>query len=192
MGAGKTSTSKVLIPVANGIDNQFMSDVLGNRDDKSFSNRSFVVSGVGASAMGHLKAGYYHVHSPAKVYPPLADAITLTANASGWTYGTKVEIIPASTITVNFDIHWIIVSEISAVDEYELSLYSGEVASEVLIATVAFNRSSTFAQEGNLPCQIPPQLANKRISAALACKSTNARTCTIKLYYHEYPDVTVE
>ena len=178
-------------PNENGVGNDTLADVIGNRQDKSFSNRSFIVSGIGASVIGHLKAGYFHIHSSAKVYPSLADAIVLTTDASGWTYGTKVEIIPSSTITVNFDIHWAIIGEISAVDEYELSIYKGTAGNEEVISTIAFNRSTAFAQEGNLPIQIPPQLANQRISAALACKSANARTCSIKLYYHEYPDISI-
>lgn len=170
---------------ADSAANTSINDVVGNKSDKSFSNGSST-----PSLAGHLKANYYYVHSPAKVYPTLADSITLTADASGWTLGAKAEVIPADTITTKFDIHWILVSEISAVDEYELVVYKGAGGAEEEIGRIAFNRSSTFSQEGDLPIQIAPQSANTRISMALACKSTNARTCNVKVYYHTYPDIT--
>ena len=172
------------VPAQNSADNELIMDVIGNKTDESFSNSSST-----PSVIGHLKASYYHVHSPAKVYPTLADAVTLTTSDAGWTLGTIVEIIPADTIDVKFDVHWVVVGAISAVDEYELVLYHGASESEEEIGRIVFNRSSNFSQEGNLPIQIAPQSANTRISAALACKSENARTCTVKLYYHTYPDI---
>ena len=168
----------------NGTANATINDVIGNKEDYSFSDGQD-----NPTVVGHLKAGYYHVHSKARVYPVLADAVTITASAAGWTYGNKIQIIPADTITTKFDIHWVLISDISAVDQYELSLYSGAENQEELIATIAFTRSSNFAQEGNLPIQVAPVPANTRVTAALACKSTNARTCGVKLYYHTYPDI---
>lgn len=172
------------VPDKNGTANESISEVIGNREDFSFSSGQD-----NPTVVGHLKAGYYHVHSKARVYPPLADAKTLTTSAAGWTYGTKIEIIPVDTITTAFDIHWVVVSDISAVNEYELSLYSGAEGEETLMGTITFNRSSNFAQEGNLPIQVAPVSANTRVSAALACKSENACTCDVKLYYHTYPDI---
>lgn len=170
-------------PSKNSTDNENIADSIGNREDWSFSD-----SQDNPSVLGHLKAGYYHVHSKARVYPELADAVTVTSAGTGWAYGTKVELIPADTINTLFDIHWVVVSDISAVDQYELSLYSGASGEEELIGTITFSRSSNFSQEGNLPIQVAPILSGTRITAALACKSTNARTCGVKIYYHTYPD----
>lgn len=174
----------ITVPSKNSTDNETIADAIGNKEDWSFSD-----SQDNPSVLGHLKAGYYHVHSKARVYPVLEDAVTITTATTGWAYGTKTEIVPVDTITTLFDIHWVVISDISAVDQYELSLYSGAEGEEELIGTIAFNRSSNFAQEGNLPIQVAPIPADTRISAALACKSTNARTCGVKIYYHTYPDV---
>ena len=158
-------------------------DVIGNREDTSFSGGN---GGGHPSVVGHLTAGYYHVHSPAKVYPTLADSITLTASATAWTLGTKVQIIPADTIATWFDIHWILVHSISATDEYELVLWADD---DTEIGRIAFVKTAAQAQEGNLPIQIPPQPAGTKISASLACKA-GGNTASIKLYYHQYPDIS--
>jgi len=100
----------------NSHDNYSVSDAVGNRLDTSFSGGIYNNN---PSLVGHAKAGYYHIHSPAKVYPTLDDAVTVTASATGWTLGTKVVIVPADTITEYFDIHWVLVHAISATDEYD-------------------------------------------------------------------------
>lgn len=44
--------------------NIMQSSVIGTKEDKSFSN------GVtNPTVIGHLKAGYYHIHDSAKVWP---------------------------------------------------------------------------------------------------------------------------
>jgi len=169
--------------VVDGID-----AVVGELTDKSFSD-----SATNPTVIGHLRAGYYHVHDSAKVYPVGADPITVTtSNAGGgsaWAHGTKVEIIPANTITTKFDIHWVLISAISATDDYELKLWKG-ASGETLIATIAFVRNSNFSQEGNMPIQVSPIAANTRIMASIACGDSDGATCNIKLYYHTYPDIT--
>ncbi len=130
---------------------------------------------------------YQHVHQPAKVYPSLADPIPLvSATGAAWDVGTITEIIPASTITTWFDVHFINISSIDAVDDYELILYKGGAGSEEEIGRIAFSRSSTFAQEGNRPIQIAPLPPNTRVSAALACGDGDGAACNVKLYYHQY------
>jgi len=182
---------KSLLPVIDSTDNESMSDVIGNKRDTSLSDLNAY-----PSVMGHLRAGYYHSHAPAKVYPTGdathgASPVTITSgNAEAWIHGTITEVVPANTITVPFDIHWCLISEISATDDYELCLYKGAAASEELIGTIAFARSAVMSQEGDIPIQILPQAANTRISASLACGDGDGASCEIKLYYHEYPDIT--
>jgi hypothetical protein len=173
------------VPERNSADDYSIRDVVGNKSDTSFSGGSFNGN---PSLVGHSKAGYYHIHSPAKVYPSLADSINVVASATAWTLGTKVVIIPINTMPNYFDIHWIIVHSISAVDEYELVLYSDSGSGDVEIGRVVFVKTAAQAQEGNLPIQIPPQRPNSKISAALASKS-GGDTVSIKLYYHEYSDI---
>jgi hypothetical protein len=176
----------ILVPTQNSDADETMRDVIGSKQDTSFSGGAHEN---GPSLVGHAKAGYYHVHSSAKVYPSLSNSITVTTSATAWTLGTIVEIVPANAITSWFDIHWILVHAISATDEYELVLYKGASESEIEIGRIAFVKTAAQSQEGNLPIQIPPQAPNTRISAALASKS-GSDTASIKIYYHLYPDIT--
>jgi len=178
------SPNKVPVPSENGIDNNYIQDVIGNKGDNSFSNASHT-----PSIIGHLTAGYHHVHDSAKVHPPLADPITLTAAIAAWTYGDPVEIVAANAINKWLDIHWIISTNPSAAGDYELRLKNGDT----IIGTIAFGRSSV-QDRGSvyLPIQIPPQPANSQITAELASGNETADTCQIKIYYHTYPDIVSE
>ena len=49
--------------------NYTINDAIGNRNETSFSDFSYRDHSVGATMLGHLIAGYYHVHSPAVCYP---------------------------------------------------------------------------------------------------------------------------
>jgi len=181
----KDVTDSQIVPTVDSGDNVLLRDVVGNKEDTSFSGGSHNGS---PSVVGHLKAGYYHIHSSAKVYPSLADSIVLTAGAA-WTLGNKVEIIPAAgagSMTKWFDIHWVVVHSISAVDEYELVLWANDTTE---IARICFVKTAAQSQEGNLPIQIPPQAPGTKISANIASKS-GGDTVSIKLYYHEYPDIS--
>jgi hypothetical protein len=174
------------VPLVNSGDNDLLRDVVGNKEDTSFSGGSHTGN---PSVVGHLKAGYYHIHSSAKVAPSLANSIVLTSSASAWTLGDKVQIIPAEgagSMTKWFDVHWILVHSISTTDEYELVLWAND---DTEIGRIAFVKTATMAQEGNLPIQIPPQTPGTKISANVARKGGSA-TVGIKLYYHEYPDIT--
>ena len=132
---------------------------------------------------------YYHNHSSSKCYPTEADSITLTAAATGaWDVGTITEIVPASTIDKDFDIHYVNISEISASDEFELIVYTGASGSEEEWARIRFTRSTALAQEGDRVIQGPPIPANTRVSMALACKGGTAKTCNVSIHYHDYPD----
>lgn len=174
------------VPTQDSTAEATMSDVIGNRNDRSFSNRAD-----DPSVIGHLTAGYYHVHSPAKCYPVLADPVTVTASANAWTdYGSWTEIIPASTIGSAFDIHWVHTGEISAQGNYVLELGAGVSGSETVIGQIAFSRDSNQVQTASQPIQIPPQPADTRISARLSSGNAVANTVDVKIYYHQYPDIS--
>lgn len=179
MGTRRRSNN-INVPSADNTSNNTVADVIGNKNDGS--------NNMGNETLYNWAVrGYQHYHQPANVYPDLADSILLTAgNTVAWGLGSFTEIIPANAIASSFDIHWVMISDISASDEYQLNLYSGASGSEVLIASIAFFRDSIFAQEGNLPIQVPIQAANARISAKLACGDGDGATCRIKTYYHTY------
>ena len=126
-----------------------------------------------------------HLHGHQKVYPPSASAIVLTSAASVWTHGTIVEIIAAGAITLDIDLHWALITALSANGEYEVKVYKGAIASEVEIGVVACERNAVQSQEGSQPL-VTRLSAGERISASLATDTGNANTCKAKLFYHEY------
>lgn len=165
------------VPAQNSASNTNMSQVVGNKTDDE----------AGTSLMSRLYIISQHIHSAAKLYPTLANATTITkVNATAWGLGAlPTQIIPAGTILVPFDIHFINIGTISGNDEYEVHLFKGAAASEIEIARVSFDRTATLS-EGSCPCQTELLPANTRISAKLTSANNSSRNITVKLYYHEY------
>jgi len=124
-----------------------------------------------------------HAHKPSQVYPALADPVTLADGGAAWTQGALTEIIPASTITDIFDIHFAFVSEPDANDDYQIDFYYG--ASDTWLCNIAFSRSGVWSSSISLPVQSPRVAANSRIRAKLAT-GDGGRTCKVKVYYHDY------
>jgi len=177
------SSEIIKAAVANGMANVTIADVVGNKTDTN-------IMGPGNNSLYQLAGymGYYHVHSPAQCYPVLADPVTVTASANAWTdYGSWVELVPASTITDPFDIHWVHTGEISATGSYVLQLGAGASGSEVVIGTIAFSRDSNQVQTASQPIQIAPLPANTRVAVRLSSSNAVANTADVKIYYHVYP-----
>lgn len=174
------------IPERDSTSNGNMSDVLGNKTDRAFSNADD-----DPSVIGHLVANYYHVHSPAKIYPRDAAPITITAGAGAYNEGTKTTILASDAAErpgYRFDIHWIIVGTISAQDDYILKIYIGEAGNEEFWGEAAFSRDSNQQRGSQFPIQGPPIPVNTRISASLMSGS-GSDTCDIKIYTHIYSGV---
>ncbi len=132
----------------------------------------------------HLHFMQEHVHSVAAVYPTLAAGVTLTCTATAWTLGSLVQVVPASTITSEFDIHALSIEGLSANAIYEIVLYQG--ASDIEVGRCRVTKNA--AQDGtvNVPMFTPLIPADARIRAAVASDSGNADTCDIALMYHTY------
>lgn len=163
------------IPAVQDIDstkNDNIRDVIGGKSDTHAGNSIYSVN----SRLDE------HVHAVQLPYPTLADPVTVTSSASAWTLGAFAEIVPVSTITSDFDIHFVIISSISANDEYELALY----AATTLIACVAFVKSAAGEPSTPLTIQTPINPANTQIQAKLASKAALARTVDVKILYHLY------
>jgi hypothetical protein len=126
-----------------------------------------------------------HIHMPCKVYPTLADGVTVTADATAWTLGAFVVVVPASTITAGFDIHHISVEALSANDIYELVLYSGADLSETEIGRVRFTKNANQDGTMDVPFQTPINAANSQIKAKLATNAGSS-TADISIFYHTY------
>jgi hypothetical protein len=172
------------VPSADSSNNSKIRDVVGNKSDDA-------LLGPGSSSLYLLAGymGYYHVHSPSICYPRDADSATLTAVNDGntWSEGSKVEIIPVNTINDPFDIHFVLLGDISANSEYVVKLYYGGVGSETFWGECAFTRDTNKVRGSQIPIQGPPVPANARISASLLSENNNGETVDIKLYTHSYP-----
>jgi hypothetical protein len=138
------------------------------------------------TVLGYLNSLYQHLHEQARVYPTLANGIVVTGGVGAWALGSFVEIIPANTITSPFDIHYVNFEDASATDSYQLILYAGLGGAEVEIGSVRTKRESATSGTTSVPIQIPPQMANARISAKVASKSGGSDTVTVSVYYHLY------
>jgi hypothetical protein len=178
------------VPSANAATNVSTKDVVGNKSDASFSNGSST-----PSVIGHLAAGYQHVHNSSRVHPrtdddtPLA-AITVTGSATALTFGSWVEVIAANAIDKLFDMHFVLLGSVSAVDDYVLQLGYGGAGSEVFWGECAFTRDTNQMRAAWVPIQGPPIVENTRIAARLASTGGGSDTADIKIYTHQYPDVT--
>lgn len=163
-------------PAQDSADNNYIQDVLGNKLDTHS----------GDSLYGRIKQIGEHFHSESKVYPTLADGVTVTGAAGVWTLGNFVEIVPASTIASDFDIHYISIEDLSGNDVYELVLYKGALASEVEIGRRRLTKNANLDGTQNQPFQTPLVSANERISAKVATKAGGSKTATISIGYHTY------
>ena len=101
-----------------------------------------------------------------------------------WTLGNFVEIVPANTIASPFDIHWLVVENVTDDEVYELVFY----AAEVEISRLRFGAQPGVANVVSvapLPTLMEVQPANTQIQAKLA-SSGAAETATISVIYHTY------
>jgi len=166
-------SNKTYVPAVDSADNVEMRDVLGNKSDTHG----------GTSLASRLKLADEHMHSVSKVYPTLAAGVTLNTDAVAWTLGTLVEVIPASTITEDFDIHAIDVEDISANGVYEIVLYYG--AGDTEAGRVRVVQGSVTSSTLNTIVQTPLIPANSRVRAAVA-SAAGGQNVTISLRYHTY------
>jgi hypothetical protein len=113
------------VPSQNSANNIDERDVIGNKTDDELGNSLF-------SKIYILER---HMHSSAKVYPTLAAATVINkVNSSAWGLDAlPTQIIPANTVTVPFDIHFMNLESISANDQYELLLFKGFAGAEIEI-----------------------------------------------------------
>jgi hypothetical protein len=164
----------VPIPGQDSVDNNYLQDVVGNKTDTHSGDSLYSLS----------ETLNDHVHKPSKVYPTLAAGVTITCGTPAWTLGNFVEIVPASTITTDFDIHHLSIENLSANAVYEIVLYYG--GSDIEAGRVRVTKNTNFDSVFNVPMQTPIIPANSRIRAKIASDSGNADTSDLSIKYHEY------
>ena len=139
------------------------------------------------TVMAYLKTGYYHVHGAAFIYPDKASPVLLTSAAGAWAEtGAIVEVIPADTITKDFDLHWCSIWAISDSLYGVVDIFAGASGSEEKIGAVDVGRTANFSRESAMPVQIPQQPANTRISCRFTDSTAGAETVRVKFYGHVY------
>jgi hypothetical protein len=120
------------------------------------------------------------VHKTAtNVYPTLAEPIAVTSGASGWVLGSQTEIVPANTISTNFSIEHVHVTDISAVDEFEIVLY----ANGIEIGREFFSMTSGGSPDVEVPIQSQYTNANSSIECAIASSGGGSRTMRVRIVY---------
>jgi hypothetical protein len=127
-----------------------------------------------------------HIHSSAKVYPTLANGVTVTGAAGAWALGAFAVLVPANAITNDFDIHHINVAAYNANDTFELVIYSGANGAEVEIGRCRFTRLTNVGASPHIPMQTPIIPANTQIKAKIASQAGTSNTATISIQYHTY------
>ena len=128
-----------------------------------------------------------HFHSIDMVIPSLGDGVLVTSKNIIWTLGDDFAIVAATNaITDPFDIHWINIEDASANGVYEIVLYSGADASEIVIARKRFVREAARVATTGIGMITPMIPANTQIKAKLASDGVAADTANISVDYHVY------
>lgn len=169
-----------LLPGVNSANNAQMSDVIGNKNDTTASGS---VIGLLKFAANDVIQVNDRLHNTNLVYPTLANGVVVTCDIDPWVLGNPVEIVPVNTILVPFDIHFINFEGASAVDIYEVVLYSGLAGSLVELGRVRTSKQTINSDIGSVPIPCFIQTANTRISARVAGKTGASHTITISIAY---------
>ena len=125
-----------------------------------------------------------HLHAPNKCYPTGAAGVKVTANSTAWTLGSFVEIVPANTITDEFDIHYIHIEEADRATIYELVLYAVSTEIGRCRFAVAGTPANVIIPDVPFMTEIIP--ANTQIRAKVMTSSSSADECVLSLQYHLY------
>lgn len=164
------------VPTADSADNVHMRDVIGNKTDTHD----------GDSIYAFIDAALEHMHNQSRVWPTGGDGTNVVSSTASWSVSNNYtnEIIPASRITSDFDIHFISIEAISANGVYELALWN--MTTQTLIGTVRFTKNANLDAVMNVPIQTPIQAANSKIGGKLLSSPGTQDTVTVSLFYHTY------
>jgi hypothetical protein len=148
-------------------------------------------SGLGSSTdshddntvFGNLKQIDEHLHMEALVYPTSgpSNAVQLTGGAAANGWGSYVTIISASTITDDFDVHYIYVTA-SDTDIFEIELHNGTS----VIAVASYTKLSNVGAVVSIPIITPLQDANTLVKARTRTATGGNETVDIFLGVHKY------
>jgi len=136
---------------------------------------------------GRVRQITEHIHSANLCIPSLAGGVLVTSKNIAWTLGDNFAVIAATNaITSDFDFHWLNIEDGSNNGVYELWLYYGADASEVVFAKKRFVVEAAKVATTNAALISPLFPANTQIKAKLASENAVADTANITLEYHTY------
>ena len=128
-----------------------------------------------------------HVHSPQKIAPTGAVAVTVTSGAGSWALGDfSNDILANGFVDHVFDLHWVDIAEPSINAEYEIVFYAG--ATDVEICRVSFSRANVLERSFTYPLQTDLLSAGSRIRVKMM-DSVGDGACKVKVFYHEYEQI---
>lgn len=137
------------------------------------------------SAFAELESINAHLHGEGMCYPTLAGGVTVADSGGVWTLGAFVEVVPASTITNPYSLHFLNVEALDTDAVYELHLFQG--GADTLVCKRRLNRNSVVGFGGlqSVKLQTPVIPANARVRAKLA-SSVGGASGNFALQYHEH------
>lgn len=173
-----TIIADLAVPSKNSVNNNLMSEVIGNKTDDS----------AGDSEYSKLYRLDKQAHGPVGIYPALGASVSLSKGAGAWAaYPTPTEIAPASTITSPFNVIGVSVVSIAAAGEYAIKIYRGGAGAEVAVGEFPVIRSATVSVEGTYWVSTGILPANTRVSCAISGSPAGAgAVCAVKLLYQTY------
>jgi hypothetical protein len=142
------------------------------------------------TVLGYSNSTYKHIHNPSYVYPNDCSLITAVTSAVANTFGNFAQLIPENGITVNFDIHWANIQDISASGTYIVEFHEVSNAdlqvSEKYLGGFSVSRQDNFTRSFQVYTQIPVVMANKRIGVRVKKSGAGAGNVVFNVSYHDY------
>jgi len=125
------------------------------------------------------------MHRLQTVAPTGAGPVQVAAGVGAWTLGAfSLPFLTAGWGTgLEFDLHWVDISNISANDDYELVFYYGNT--DIEACRVAFTRSGPQVTSFQVHLQTIIMPAGQRIRAKMM-SGLGGNNCNAKLFYHTY------
>ena len=123
--------------------------------------------------------------SARKVYPTLANGVTLTTGTGAWALGNFIEVIPANAIAKRFRLDTANFAVFSINTTYEIIFYKGTAGNEVEIGRCRANPGGATSAVHDKPLYTALLDANTRVVAKVANSTASQGTVVVSLTYHE-------
>lgn len=136
--------------------------------------------------LGYLGFLSMHVHpeNGQQVAPWGAAPVVLTSGGGAWTFGAFSNDIIAAGVTIEeFDLHWAVISDVSANENYEVEIVYGDT--DIIACRCAFTRTNPFTSSISVPLLTRRLPIGSRVRARMR-DGTGGNQAAVKVFYHEY------